>query len=72
MEEKKIVYEIIISIWNLAKEFDFKKLTDDEWEKFVNAGIELREKFVKEGKDIDLLTRGMFLALQNYYETKND
>ena len=68
MGEKKIVYEMIIDIWNLAKKFDFQKLTDDEWERFVNAGMELREKFAKEGKNIDLLCRGLFLALQNYYE----
>lgn len=72
MEDKKVIYEIIIEIWNMAKEFGFKKLSDEEWEKFIASGIAFREKFVKEDKNIDLLSRGMFLALQNYYERKND
>ena len=32
MEEKKIVYDVILSIWNLIKEHGFKQLSDEEWE----------------------------------------
>ena len=71
MEEKKIVYQIIIDIWNLAKEFDFKKLSDAEWEKFTSKAQELRNKFKNNGESIDLLFRDMFSALQSYYEMKN-
>ena len=71
MEEKKIVYQIIIDIWNLAKEFDFKKLTDAEWEEFTSKAQELRDKYKNHGESIDLLFRDMFSALQDYYQRKN-
>ena len=72
MGEKKIVYEMIIDIWNLAKKFEFEKLTDEQWEEFVDCGNAFRTKFMKHGKNIDLLCRGLFLALQNYYERLNE
>ena len=68
MDEKKIIYEMVLDIWNLAKKYEFQKLTDEQWEDFINSGEELRTKFMKHGKNIDLLCRGFFLALQNYYE----
>lgn len=71
MEEKKIVYQIVIDLWNLAKEFNFQRLSDKEWELLVEKGMKLREKFMSYGKDIDLLFRGMFNAVQEYYERKS-
>ena len=70
--EKKIIYEMIIDIWNLAKKFGFGKLTDNQWEEFIDLGNEFRNKFKNNGQNIDLLCRGFFLALQNYYERKNE
>lgn len=71
MEEKKIVYQIIIDLWNLAKEFNFEKLSETEWEIFTEKGMKLRKKFLTYGTDIDLLFRGIFNTLQEYYERKN-
>lgn len=70
MEEKKIVYEIIISIWNLAKEHGFENLTDEQWESLVEKSMNERDKFKQHGENIDLLFRQMYGALQNYYERK--
>ena len=70
MDEKKIVYEIILSIWNLAKEHGFDKLTDEQWESLVEKAMSEREKFNQYGENIDLLFRQMYMALQNYYESK--
>lgn len=70
MEEKKIVYQIVIDLWNLAKEFNFQRLSDKEWELLVEKGMKLREKFVQYGTDIDLFYREMYRALENYYERK--
>lgn len=70
MDEKKIVYEIVISIWNLAKEHGFEKLTDEQWESFVEKSMQERNKFKQHGESVDLLYRGMFDALQSYYERK--
>lgn len=63
---------MIIDIWNLAKKFGFGKLTDNQWEEFIDLGNEFRNKFKNNGQNIDLLCRGFFLALQNYYERKNE
>lgn len=70
MEEKKIVYDVILSVWNLAKEHGFEKLTDEKWESLVEKATEQREHFKQYGSSIDLLFRGMFYELQNYYERK--
>lgn len=71
MEEKKIVYEVIISIWNIAKEHGFDKLTDNQWESFVEKGMQENKRFKQYGESVEMLYRGMFDALQNYYERKN-
>lgn len=72
MEEKKIVYDVILSIWNLAKEFDFKNLSDNEWQSFIEKANEQRNRFKQNGENIDLLFRDMYRALENYYERKKN
>lgn len=70
MDEKKIIYEIIISIWELAKECGFQQLTDEQWELLIDKANRERSKILQYGTDADLLFRGMFKELQNYYERK--
>lgn len=70
MEEKKIVYDVILSIWNLAKEHGFERLTDEQWESLIEKAGKERDKFRQHGECIDLLFRGMFGELQSYYERK--
>lgn len=72
MDEKKIIYEIILSIWNLFKKCGFEKLTDEQWESLVGKATAERDKFKKHGSNIDLLFRDMFSALQSYYERKKN
>ena len=72
MEEKKIVYSIILSVWNLAKEYDFRKLSDDEWETLTEKAKIKREEFKQHGEKFDLLFRDMYRAIQRYYEGKNN
>lgn len=72
MDEKKIIYEIILSIWNLFKKYGFEKLTDEQWESLVGKATAERDKFNKHGSNIDLLFRDMFGALQSYYERKKN
>lgn len=70
MEEKKIVYDVILSIWNLAKEHGFEKLTDEQWESLIEKATKENKRFRQYGESIDALFRGMFGALQSYYERK--
>lgn len=70
MEEKKIVYSIILSVWNLAKEYGFEKLTDEQWESLIDKAMKQRKKLKQHGETMDLLFRDMYRALENYYERK--
>jgi len=70
MDEKKIVYDVVLSVWNLAKEHGFEKLTDEQWDSLVEKATIERDKFKQHGENIDLLFRQMYMALQNYYERK--
>lgn len=72
MEEKKIIYEIILSIWNIAKEVGFEKLSDKQWELLIEKANSEKDKIKEQGRDFELLFREMFFALQNYYERKKD
>ena len=70
MEEKKIVYDVILSIWNLAKEHGFEKLTDEQWDSLLEKATALEKQFKQKEETIDLLFRDMFDSLQKYYERK--
>lgn len=70
MDEKKAVYEIILSIWNLFKEYGFKQLSDDEWENLRQQADKLEKESKKQGKLLNRLFRDMFAALQEYYKGK--
>ena len=72
MEEKKIVYDVIVSIWNLAKEHGFERLTDEQWESLHEKSVKEQNRFRQYGDNQELLFRGMFDSLRSYYERKND
>ncbi len=70
MEEKKIVYEVILSIWNLAKEHGFERLTDEQWESLIEKAMQEQRKYSQVTPNIDKLFRDMYRALEEYYERK--
>ena len=70
MDEKKAVYEIILSIWSLFKEYGFKQLNDNEWERLNQQADKLEKESKKQGKLLNRLFRDMFAALQEYYKGK--
>ena len=71
MDEKKIIYEIIISIWGIVKEYFFHKLSDDDTEKMFSQVKEETERFKQYGETYNLLFRGIWSAFVQYYERKN-
>lgn len=71
MEEKKIVYEIIISIWNIVKEYFFRKMSDEEIEIMWNKAEAEEKRFQQYGKEYNLLFRGIWSAFVQFYERKN-
>lgn len=71
MDEKKIIYEIIISIWGIVKEYFFHQLSDDDTEKMFSQVKEEAERFKQYGETYNLLFRDIWLAFTKYYERKN-
>lgn len=67
----KIMWELFTDVWHLAREYEFRKLTDAEWEQFKACGEELLEKYRKHGADVEMLYRDLFRAVQAYYERRN-
>ena len=70
MDEKKIIYEIIISIWGIVKEYFFHQLSDDDTEKMFSQVKEEAERFKQYGETYNLLFRGIWSAFVQYYERK--
>lgn len=70
MDEKKIIYEIIISIWNIVKEYFFHQLSDDEIENMCRKASAEAERFKQYGETYNLLFRGIWSAFVQYYERK--
>lgn len=70
MDEKKLVYEVIISIWEMFKKYGFEKLTDVQWENLIEDAEIKRKEFKEKGEQIELLFRDMFWCIENYYEDK--
>lgn len=71
MEEKKIVYELILDIWGLAKNFGFEPLSDSDWERYIYETDKLyKSKYKQSEERIEMLFRQMLLALTDYYENK--
>lgn len=70
MDEKKIVYDVVLSIWNLAKEYNFRKLTDEECGEMTEKALLEEKRFKQHGREFDLLFRAMYGAIEKYYEGK--
>ena len=70
MDEKKLVYEVIISIWEMFKKYGFEKLTDAQWESLIEDAEIKRKEFKEKGDQIELLFSVMFCCIENYYEGK--
>lgn len=71
MDEKKIIYEIIISIWNLVKEYFLHKLSEEEAEAVYEKSVAEAKRFKEYGDSYNLLFRDLWLAFTKYYERKN-
>lgn len=66
MEDRKIIYTIILSIWNLSKEYLFRNLNDAEWEELTEKGNELAESFMKYGTEYKDLFLKLFYTITDW------
>lgn len=69
---KKVIYELIVDVWRLVSRYQFRKLTDSEWEQFVLDGTKLCEKYRASERSVERLFRDMFLAFQDFYKRMGD
>lgn len=67
----KVIWELFTDVWHLARKYEFRELTDTEWEQFIFCGEDLLAKYRKQGPDIETLFRDIFRAVQAFYERKN-
>ena len=72
MEEKNLVYEVILTIWNMAKKYGFEKLTNEQWETLIQEAMQNQRKYAQIDSNIERLFRDMYGALEAYYERKNN
>lgn len=72
MEEKNLVYEVVLTIWNLAKKYGFGKLHNEEWESLIQEAMQNQRKYAQIDSSIERLFRDMYGALEAYYERKNN
>lgn len=70
MEEKKIVYDIITSIWNLVKEYFFHHMTEEEIETIWSRAEQEEKRFKQYGESYRLLFSGLWLSFVQYHERK--
>lgn len=68
MDEKKIIYEIIISIWDIVKTYFFKPLSESEIDEMDSKAKSEANRFKEYGDTYNLLFRGIWIAFVQYYE----
>lgn len=71
MQEKKIVYEIIISIWDIVKTYFFKPLSESEIDEMDSKAKSEANRFKEYGDTYNLLFRDLWSAFTKYYERNN-
>ena len=70
MEEKQLVYEVILTIWNLAKKYGFGRLNNEEWGSLIQEAMQNQRKYALIDGNIERLFRDMYSALEAFYERK--
>ena len=71
MDDRTAIYNLQRDMWRLTEKYRYEKLTDEQWEQLVDGdGYALQAKYRKVSRDIELLMRDMFRAIQEYYVRK--
>lgn len=64
----RIIYQVFTDVWRLARKYEFRRLTDSEWEAFCGQGEELLKKYREYGSEVETLYRDLFRAVQALYQ----
>ena len=68
-QEKKKVYQVFGTAWDITKKYCFEPLDDKKWEDFINE-MSAKSKDFQSDEKIWQLYRGIMGAVQTYKETK--
>lgn len=68
MDNRTVIYNIHRDIWKLTEKYGYKKLTDEQWEQFCDDGFALQAKYRKVNRNMELIFRDEFGAMQSYYK----
>lgn len=64
----RIIYQVFTDVWRLARKYEFRRLTDGEWEAFCGQGEGLLKKYREYGPEVETLYRDLFRAVQALYQ----
>ena len=65
---KEEIYKIIVDIWRLTCRYQFRKLSDSDWEQFTADGRKLMRRYRGDGNPVEILCRNLFQCVQAFYE----
>ena len=71
MEEKKIVYQIIIDIWDMAKRYIFSPMGDEEWSAMSDEANIRSNRYRECNELIWHLYRDIYTAIEHYAQEKH-
>lgn len=71
MEEKKIIYQMILDIWELTKKYVFIPLDEDGWEQFIKEGGAVSRKYRPYNSELVHLFNNIFNAIADYKSAKD-
>lgn len=67
MDEKKLVYQIVLDVWDIAKRYVFgKKLSDAEWEQMIEEANKKTKEYQQKGDCYRTLFHNLYYAIEKY------
>ena len=65
-EEKKIIHQIILDVWDLTKKYVFQTLDDNGWNKLIYEANKLSNKYKKMDEKTSRLFSDIYFAIERY------
>lgn len=65
---KEEIYKLIVDIWRLTCKYQFRKLSDNEWEQFVSDGEKLLKRYRSNKYPVEMFYRDLYQCVLSFYE----
>lgn len=63
---KEMAYRVFVDVWRLAAKYNFRKLDEEQWERFIDDADYLYNRY--KGTQVENLYRELFMVVQSLYE----